>query len=439
MSKTLERKKICDGVFLNSVASDKHKTNYLSFYFFSELTKTSATYCSLISQMLSRGTEKYPSARLFNRALDEQYGADVEVSTLKLGESLGLCVTLSVLADRFSLEKGVSIMENALDIVTEMIFRPYTVDGGFEEKALSGEKKNLKDAIEAQINNKSEYSKRQLITHMCADEAFSVSTIGYADIADKVSGRELYEFYKQFLKESHVEICFAGECDGDKLIGKLKSAFSETAREPKALTPAVIIKDIEDIKTVKDQMDITQSHLLMGYRTGVTGRDDDFCALSLYNALLGGSITGKLFMNVREKKSLCYTVSSAIFSDKGIMRIYAGVNRDKCSFAIAEIEHQIRQIEKGKITEDELREAKLSLTSALRALPDSPNALAAWYIRHIMNGRTDRTPEGVADAIDALTREDVMRIASGITFDTLYILEGVGEETEEEEYGENEE
>ncbi len=424
MSINLNRTEIGEGAYINFAETKKHKTNYMSVYFFSELTKKSATYCKLISQILPRGTEKYPTARLFNRALDACYGTEIDVYSLKHGETQGLCVTVTALADRFALESGSSIMEEAAELAAEMIFSPFIKDGGFDEGILAGEKVNAKDAISARINNKAEYAKHKLISHMCENEKYSIDALGYEDMIDEATGKDLYEFYKEFIKSARIEICFFGDSDPNKLSDKWREILSSQERAVKPLDETVFINDVPEIRTLKEEMDITQSHLLMGYRTDCAPDSDEIHTLSLYNAILGGSLTSKLFMNVREKKSLCYTVSSALLSSKGLMRIYAGVDKDKCSFAIAETDHQIKQIERGNITDEELRDAKITLISSLRGLEDSPGSMAGWFLQHILAGRADRTPDSVAAIIDSLTKEDVVRISRRVSFDTLYILEG---------------
>lgn len=424
MGINLNRIEISDGVYINYAETKKHKTNYMSVYFFSELSKKSATYCKLISQILPRGTAKFPSARLFNRALDACYGTEIDVYSLKHGETQGMCVNVTALADRFALENGKSIMADAVDLTAEMIFSPLTEDGGFDETILAGEKTNAKDAISARINNKSEYAKHKLISHMCDNEKYSIDTLGYEDIIDEATGKDLYEFYKEFIKSARIEICFFGDSDPEVLTKKWKEIISSCERDVKPLEKTAFVNDVTEIRTIKEEMDITQSHLLMGYRTDCTVDSDDIHTLSLYNAILGGSLTSKLFMNVREKKSLCYTVSSALVTSKGLMRIYAGVDKDKCSFAIAETDHQMKQIERGNITDEELRDAKITLISSLRGLEDSPGSMAGWFLQHILAGRADRTPDSVAAIIDSLTKEDVVNMSRRVSFDTLYILEG---------------
>ncbi|MPM76543.1 hypothetical protein SDC9_123541 [bioreactor metagenome] len=180
-------------------------------------------------------------------------------------------------------------------------------------------------------------------------------------------------------------------------------------------------------------MPVTQSHLVMGFRTGITTSDRDFRAFSLYNSVLGGSLTSKLFMNVREKLSLCYTVNSMPDAAKGIMRVYAGIDDKKFDAAYDEIMRQMKLISDADITDSELRESKNALINSLNSLPDNPGALASWFLPRILNGLFDETPLTVAEEIEALTKEEVVAVSSRVKLDTVYLMKPDGTVKPEEE------
>jgi len=417
------RIKLCDDVYLNVIRTDKFKTNFLTFFFLTDLTKRSASYCRLISRMLPRGTAKYPTARLLSRAFGDCYGASCDAFAIKHGESQGICVSLSTLADKFSLD-GKPIISRAIDLATEMIFSPAVKDGGFDDKVLDGEKNNVKDAISAEINNKGEYARKRMIQIMCENEAYSVNTLGYPDIIDEVNGKQLYEYYRAFLSGARTEIYFAGICDEALLESKLKTVFSSVERRPVKMSGTVIISDAERVKRVTEKMDMTQSHLVMGFRTGVTMDSPDFVPFMLYNSVLGGSLTSKLFMNLREKMSLCYTVGSSPDGSKGIMRIYAGIDSRNSEKAINETFRQMKLIEDGEITDDEIKESKSAIINSLVGLGDNPGALAGWYLPRALCGDFDETPETLAAKVKALEKKDVIACARLVKTDTVYLLEG---------------
>ncbi|MEA4832534.1 MAG: pitrilysin family protein [Oscillospiraceae bacterium] len=426
------RKVIGNNIAVNLIKTDKYKTNFLTFYFLTTLTEKSASYTQLISRIITRACAKYPTSVELNRTLDDCYGAEANASAVKHGEYEVLGFSLSTLADKYAMDSD-KVTDTAVDICAEMLFKPYLVEGGFDKSIVESEKVNVKDAISAEINNKSEYARKRMIRIMCEGEAYAINPLGYPDIVDEADGVSLYEFYRELIKTSRVEIFFAGICDEDRLVKKLSSAFSNIGRAPACLPETHVISTVGEIKRVTEQMPVTQSHLVMGFRTGITTSDRDFRAFSLYNSVLGGSLTSKLFMNVREKLSLCYTVNSMPDAAKGIMRVYAGIDDKKFDAAYDEIMRQMKLISDADITDSELRESKNALINSLNSLPDNPGALASWFLPRILNGLFDETPLTVAEEIEALTKEEVVAVSSRVKLDTVYLMKPDGTVKPEEE------
>lgn len=170
-------------------------------------------------------------------------------------------------------------------------------------------------------------------------------------------------------------------------------------------------------------MNITQGKLALGFRTGMTFYDGDYPAFSLFNEIFGGSPSGKLFMNVREKLSLCYYCSTITEAHKGLLFVASGIeikNKDK---AQNEILAQLEDIKQGKITDTEFDSAVKSLINGYSELADEPQTMSMWYYNRMMAGLFD-TPEEVCDKIRRLTKEDVVKASLGVKLDTVYFLKG---------------
>ena len=144
-------------------------------------------------------------------------------------------------------------------------------------------------------------------------------------------------------------------------------------------------------------------------RTGITASDPDYPALVLLNSVYGSGVTSKLFVNVREKRSLCYYASSAVEKFKGLMIVSSGISFDQYETARDAILA-------------ELDACRRSLISAVRAGLDTPAALDDWYIGMSIEPCDD--PETMLQKLPALTVEDVVRAARRITTDTIYFLKG---------------
>ena len=157
--------------------------------------------------------------------------------------------------------------------------------------------------------------------------------------------------------------------------------------------------------------------------------DEDYYSMSLFNEMFGGSSVSKLFMNVREKQSLCYYCYSSYHSATGIIMIGCGIkpeNRDK---AFAEIENQLREMQSGRFSEEDIITAKRTVISGLRQISDSPSAIEAYKFRGFLAG-VDETAEETIERLNAVGKDSIIAAAQRVRIDTVYFLSGNGEEEE---------
>ena len=154
-------------------------------------------------------------------------------------------------------------------------------------------------------------------------------------------------------------------------------------------------------------------------------------AIRVFNAAYGGSVTSKLFENVREKLSLCYFASSMIDRHKGLMAVSSGIEFDKYDAALAEIFAQLDAIKKGELTDEELHYAKRYVASTLRSSTDSAGALEDFYLSQTIDG-LDYGPEELAALCEEVSKQDVIDIACSTECDAVYFLLGLDEVEVEE-------
>ena len=157
----------------------------------------------------------------------------------------------------------------------------------------------------------------------------------------------------------------------------------------------------------------------MGFRCEST----DAPAMILANLMFGGYSNSKLFMNVREKLSLCYYASSQYARSKGILTVSSGIETKDYDRAREEILRQLQAVQQGQWEDWELPGARNTILSSLRALPDSQRALENWYLGQIATGQWE-TPEELARQLQEVTPERICAAAQSIRLDTVYFLQG---------------
>ncbi|HOJ47837.1 MAG TPA: insulinase family protein, partial [Bacillota bacterium] len=268
-------------------------------------------------------------------------------------------------------------------------------------------------------------TRRRAITRchevMCADEPFSVNVAGDIDIVEKITPEQLYAQYKTLLNTAAVEVLYVGSMEPSYIAELISKYLPFDARKP-APMETVVRTTAGEVKYHIDKMQINQCKLSIGLRTGTTLKDKDYIKFALFNELFGGSPSSKLFMNVREKKSLCYYCQPIVEAVKGVMVIASGVdikNKDTTFEAIME---QLKDIQNGNISDAELRDARKSLENFYREITDSPASICSWYLARIIAGRAD-SPEEAAKLVNAVTKQDIIDISKKLVLDTVYSLE----------------
>ncbi len=419
---SFKRTELKKGVYLNVYDTPKFKNNYLAISFAQPLSKETASMNALLPLILTRGTVSYPTMEKMSTALDNLYASTINTRCFKKGEVQFIGFNCGILSNSYATD-DCDIFGGTLDILHEVIFKPYTEKGVFSEKYLETEKKNLCDRIAAQINNKTSYAIARANEEMCKNETYGISAMGDIESIEAIDADTLYKHYEEVIANAHIEIFFVGEYN-IAIENKIKSALCFEARDPKPLTTDVVRKASE-VKEVCEGQNVTQAKLSVAFRTGKVLSDGDYYKFVLFNEVFGGSPTSKLFMNVREKLSLCYYCKSIPEPQKGVMIVAAGIEEQNKQKAQDEILAQLKDIADGNVTNEEFESAVSSILNAYREIDDNPESVESWYLGRMLSGLTT-SPVETAEQIKSCTIDDIAEMAGGITLDTVYFMKPEG-------------
>ena len=410
------------GVVLRHYPDKRFKTAVLSLQFQRPLCREEASLNALLSSVLLRGTAKNPDMRAITAQLDGLYGATISPLMRRIGNIQTIGLFLSCLEDRFALP-GDQVLAPSLDMVREILLEPKLVDGIFDPEFVESEKKNLIADIESELNDKRAYAAVQMMRDLCAGDSFALSLRGEKADVEAITAQSLYEHYQKVLRTSPVELFFVGSADAEEVAGYLRPLAECLAAEPMALPAQTPLTVIAPQREFSETMDINQGKLSMGFTTPITNQHPDFAAMQVFNALYGAGMTSKLFVNVREKLSLCYYAGSGYYGSKGIVTVSSGIDERNYDTAKAEILRQLALTADGQISDAELSAAKQGIISGLRSVPDAPGALENFYgTAPIANMRYDLS--SYIKAVRAVTIEDVARCAKTVKLRTVFFLKG---------------
>lgn len=422
----MDKLKINERVSLLCLPNPQLKVAIISIYIRRPLSRDEVTFNSLIPDVLKCGTKRLMTEMEIDKELQGLYGAKVAFNTMKAGEKQLMAFKMLMCADRYLPEP---VLEKGLGILKELIFQPYIVDGGFCKEYIDREKEVLKEDILAKINNKGSFAVDQCVTNMCEGEVFAIADDGYIEDLDNINEKNLYEHYKKIITSSPIDIVVVGDLDFDKLKEIVNRDFVPESNALTVIPDDEIVKDVKEINYVAESMDVSQGKLVMGYRTGITSREANYYDLFMYASILGGGVSSKLFRNVREKHSLCYSVGANLEKFKGLMFITAGIEVENYKIALELINEQVDAMVKGDITDDEIDATKLYLMNNLRSVKDSPVALGDFYFSQSLQDSTDNVDD-VIRKISAVTKKGIIEAAQNVKLDTVYFLTNEGRTNE---------
>lgn len=409
------------GIRLQCYTDNRFKQNALSIQYVRPMRREEAAMNALIPSVLLRGCNSAPDLRQITMRLDTLYGASVSPISRRSGDYQTTGFYVGMMDDRFAMG-GEPLLEETLAFVGELLFDYPTENGGFLDAFVQGEKTNQIYAIEAERNDKRTYAAQQLLKKMCGPDSFGLPRMGEPEEVSAITPQALLRHYESLRRESPVELFYVGSAQPGKVEAALQKIFAGEKRDYRPLPPQTDLAPGPK-QALSEAMEIAQGKLAMGYVTPITNRSTAFPAMQMLSTVFGGGMTSKLFQNVREKQSLCYSIGSGYYGAKGIVLVSAGIDFDKEQHVRQEVEKQLDACRRGEISQAEVDAARHSLISALQAVPDSPSSIENYYSTMTLNG-CGMDPQRHRAALEAVTAEDLIAAAKTLELHSTYFLKG---------------
>ena len=407
------------GIYLTYLPARKFKTSLLSAQFVTPLRQETAAAYAVLPAILRRGTVRDPDLGALAARLDRLYGASVDYTVRKQGENQCVGFVASFIDDSF-LPDGEQLLEPVAELVGELLCDPVTERGRFVSSYFDSERTNLVDAIRSQMNDKREYAYARLLQEMCSGEAYGLSRLGDEESAQRLQMPKLHALYGELLSTARLELIYSGSADLERVERALSAALAPLPRDGiRDIAMAAPHRARAEVKQVEEAMDVTQGKLSMGFACG----SDDYAAMLMGNTLFGGSSNSRLFLNVREKLSLCYYASSAYHRQKRLITVSSGIEFQNYQKAYDEIMAQLGAVQRGELEDWELEGARSTLLNAYASMGDSQGKLENFYLGQAATGQED-TPELLAEQVRQVTAERIFNAMKTVSLDTVYFLKG---------------
>lgn len=423
MSAVLDRIGIGSEVHFSHIPDPKFKRNLISVNFIMPLDAKTASDNAVVPYILRKGCREHPDFSRLNAELQELYGATLSAGISKVNGWQIIGVSIQGLDSRFALEKE-DIAGECASLLAAVVLDPKLDEHGlFDAKDVALEKQFVIDSIEAEINDKRSYAVSKCMQLMCKGEPVAVRRYGDLEAANRITPESATAAYHSMLKTASIEISFTGCGDPASARSVFREAFAAINRDAKGFSLLPLRTSADTVQDIAEEMELSQAKLVMGFRCGEIATDDELYAMRMCSAILGGTAFSKFFLNVREKLSLCYYCASNFDQYNRLLLVDSGIEAGNRQKAQDEILRQVKAVQAGEITDEELANTKLSVANSITRGTDSPSAMESWYLYQIMKGRS-RTPEEEVAMIQNITKNQIVAAAGKITLDTIYFLSG---------------
>jgi len=410
------RTEIAENIGFSTVIDEKFKTAQISVKFITELDgKTSAENTVGIG-ILTTTNGKIKTIAEMTKKLSSLYGASISSSSTKTGDLQILGVSASWIVNEYAID-GEDIEGEMLGIVRDSIFFPDAENGSFNPDTFKIEKKELLDRIEAEINNKRGYALAKGGELAYKGEPAEFSAYGNKESAEAVTPQTAYRAYLNILKTAQVEIMYVSPHENSAFEEMFREYFGKTERCSRKNTFRAVSPVKSEIAELSEEMDVRQCKMVMNFKSD----SDDIVALGVLNLIYGATPVSKLFMNVREKMSLCYYCASRYSNIKNTICVDSGVEKSNIEKAKAEIIHQLEEIKNGNISDEEIQSALLALDNSLTSVGDTPSSYSKWYFDRFCSGKI-LTPEEYFNDYRNITKARIVQAAASMKLDSIYYM-----------------
>ncbi len=413
------RKEIGTGAYITSVPGEKFKRNLLVVHLVVPGAREKANELALLPHVLERRCAAIADPMVLSRKLFDLYGAELSAESYMAGQNRVLSLAVSGLKNEFALA-GEDLESSYIELCCQMLFEPFLENGVFAGEDVDIERAKQVDYLKSELNDKRSYCLRQAGRALYGGTPLGIESAGYLGEMEKVTPESLYEAYTELLKTARIEVTCCGIA-AEKAENTLLKHLEATVRTPLAPAMRTVVQTPATFETKSEAMDTAQGKLCIISTNGKKADARADAVMRLAGALLGGIPTSRLFMNVREKQSLCYYCACSYMPLRGTLTMDSGIDHKDALRAAEAMLHELAQMQKEPVTQAELAAAKLAIKNSFLAAKDSPDALAAWVFNEQLRESNLELDEAMA-LIESVSAKEVQEALAAFQPSLQYVL-----------------
>lgn len=404
---------------IHMVKTDKFKTMHVHVKLKRKIVEDEITIRRFLSYMLLNSSKKYKTERELNMEVENLYNIGIRSDVNISGKYTILSFSMSLLNEKYT-EEG--MIQKTFDFLSELLFNPNIDQDGFEKSSFELIKKAIKEEIEGFKDNPTRYSRFRLYQETAKDSPISYQYIGSLDQLEEITPQKLYEYYLEVIKKDMLDIFIIGEFDELKVKQIIDQMIPFSNRDNETDRHYLKCLEAKEEKQIVESGKYNQSKLNISLRLDpITDFEGEY-VLQIFNYIFGGGSESKLFREVREKNSLCYSISASSLLLSRIIVIQAGIDGDTYEKTVSLIKKCLQEMKDGKFSKKDIDQAKMIYRSGCEEMLDSPVSILNNFIsKEYLN--TDLIEDKMKN-IKKVNKDMLIKLGEKIHIDTIYLLKG---------------
>lgn len=358
-------------------------------------TDKQAGLSHFIEHMLFKGTEKRPTSQSITEELD-RVGGEFNAFTAKDKTAYYAKVD----------SKHVGV---ALDVISDMF-----LNSKLDQAEIDREKGPILQELSMYEDEPRQSVGMEFEKMLYPNQPMGRELIGYKNTIKKFIRKDFIEYMNKYYNACDTVICVAGKFEEKKIIKEIEKYYVSLRPGTKAKFTKVIEKQAAPKVHIKFKK-TDQTHLILGARAYHQNHKDRY-ALAMLSVILGGNMSSRIFIEVRERKGLAYFVHTSVdtYQDCGYIGTQAGVEHKNLEKTVSAIMQEYKKIKENLVEESELQKAKDYVKGKAVMGFEASDDVAMFFIDQEMHKEKIMTPQEVFAKIDAVTKEDIQRVARDI-------------------------
>ncbi len=403
---------------LYTIKTDKFKTCHMEIIFTNKLEKEKITDINFLTDILSHSSSKYPKRKYVVEKLEDLYSANFFSVSTRIGTIKNVDFIYNFINPEYA---DKNYLKEVIKFPFEMIFNPNIKNDEFDLRSFKIIRSRILADMESVKESPVRYSLKRALKIMDENHPASWNMMGNINDLEKITPNSLVQTYNDLINNWQCDIYLIGNLNMDKVNIMINEQFRNNIIKNNKLEYFVKLDDKSKFQDVVEHDNFEQASLFLISNTDKFNEYERDYVMPVFNSIFGsGSLTTKLYQNLREKNSLCYSIDCMYQKVDQIAIIYAGIDAKNKNKAVSLVKKSLKEMVSGNFSDEDVLNSIKSIKNSLRIAMDNPSSLIDnYYFHNLIN--SPLLSERV-NKINDVTKKDLISLAKKLKINTVYMM-----------------